>query len=108
MASETTSGSNIEIVREYTERVFNQHSPDLTAKYLAPGVGRRRRDGDLVSSRGVHAAVARDFKASRRGRSRVIRIAVVGKGRAGAGLAATGAAPTSFADFASKTAPAWK
>jgi predicted ester cyclase len=38
MASETTTGSNIEIVREYTERVFNQHSPDLAAKYLAPGV----------------------------------------------------------------------
>jgi hypothetical protein len=38
----------------------------------------------------------------------VIRIAVVGKGKAGGGLAATGAAPISFADFASKTAPAWK
>ena len=37
MASETTTGSNIDIVREYTERVFNQHSPDLAAKYLAPG-----------------------------------------------------------------------
>jgi hypothetical protein len=38
MASETATGSNIEIVREYRERVFNQHSPDLAAKYLAPGV----------------------------------------------------------------------
>jgi hypothetical protein len=38
----------------------------------------------------------------------VIRIAVAGKGKAGGGLAATGAAPISFADFASKTAPAWK
>jgi hypothetical protein len=38
MASETAAGSSIEIVREYTERVFNQHSPDLAAKYLAPGV----------------------------------------------------------------------
>ena len=38
MASETTTGSNIDIVREYTERVFNQHSPDLAAKYVAPGV----------------------------------------------------------------------
>jgi limonene-1,2-epoxide hydrolase len=38
MASETATGSNIEIVWEYTERVFNQHSPDLAAKYLAPGV----------------------------------------------------------------------
>jgi hypothetical protein len=33
MASETTTGSNIDIVWEYTERVFNQHSPDLAAKY---------------------------------------------------------------------------
>jgi hypothetical protein len=40
MASETATGSNIEIVREYTERAFNQHSPDLAAKYLAPGVTR--------------------------------------------------------------------
>jgi predicted ester cyclase len=38
MASETATGSNIEIVREYRERVFNQHSPDLASKYLAPGV----------------------------------------------------------------------
>jgi hypothetical protein len=38
----------------------------------------------------------------------VIRIAVADQGKAGGGLAATGAAPISFADFASKTAPAWK
>ena len=151
MASETTTGSNIDIVREYTERVFNQHSPDLAAKYLAPGVTghgrtlgtikgadsvtgmlrgfigalpdlraaeqdivaagdtvavlrhrgdtggespgarpyrspgalgrRRRRDGDLVSSRRVRAAVARGFKANRRGRGRVIRIAVAGRAK---------------------------
>jgi hypothetical protein len=37
MASEAATGSNIEIVREYTEGVFNQHSPELAAKYLAPG-----------------------------------------------------------------------
>ena len=36
MASETQS--NIEIVREYTERVFNQHNPGLASKYLAPEV----------------------------------------------------------------------
>jgi hypothetical protein len=148
MASDTTTGSNIDIVREHTERVFNQHSPDLAAKYLAPGVtwhrqtvgtikgadsvtamlrgfigycptcawprpgrrgvGRRQRDGDLVSSRRVHAAVARGFKANRRGRSRVIRIAVAGQGKASGGLAATGAAPISFADLASKSASARK
>jgi hypothetical protein len=38
----------------------------------------------------------------------VIRIAIARKGKAGGGLAATGAAPISFADFVSKTAPAWK
>jgi predicted ester cyclase len=38
VVSETTTRSNIEIVREYTERVFNQHNPGLAAKYLAPGV----------------------------------------------------------------------
>jgi predicted ester cyclase len=32
MSSET----NIETVREYTERVFNQHNPELATKYLAP------------------------------------------------------------------------
>jgi hypothetical protein len=32
MASETTARSNIEIVREYTERVSNQHNPDLASK----------------------------------------------------------------------------
>jgi hypothetical protein len=68
-------------------------------------VGRRRRDGDLVSSRGVHAAVARGFKANRRGRSRVIRIAVAGQAKASGGLAVIGAAP---AGFAAKTVPAWK
>jgi predicted ester cyclase len=36
--SETTTRSNIEIVRDYNERVFNQHNPVLAAKYLAPGV----------------------------------------------------------------------
>ena len=38
MVSETTVRSNIEIVREYTESVFNQHNPGLAPKYLAPGV----------------------------------------------------------------------
>ncbi len=38
MASETTARSNTEIVREYVEKVFNQHNPDLAPKYLAPEV----------------------------------------------------------------------
>jgi hypothetical protein len=36
----------------------------------------------------------------------VIRIAVAGQGKASGGLAATGAAPISIADLASKSAPA--
>src|SRR5580693_5240283 len=36
--SETTTRSNIEVVREYNESVFNQHNPGLASKYLAPGV----------------------------------------------------------------------
>jgi hypothetical protein len=39
----------------------------------------------------------------------VIRIAVAGHGQvSGDVIAASGAAPISFADFAAKTAPAWK
>ncbi len=36
MASETTVRSNTEIVREYTQRVFNEHEPDRASEYLAP------------------------------------------------------------------------
>jgi predicted ester cyclase len=28
--------SNIEIVREYTQRVFNEHNPDLAPSYMTP------------------------------------------------------------------------
>ncbi len=38
MASETPLRSNSEIVREYTQRVFNEHNPDLASAYLTPGV----------------------------------------------------------------------
>jgi predicted ester cyclase len=38
MASETAVRSNTEIVREYTQRVFNEHNPDLASEYLAPEV----------------------------------------------------------------------
>jgi len=38
VVSETTTRSNIEIVREYNESVFNQHNPGVASKYLAPGV----------------------------------------------------------------------
>jgi predicted ester cyclase len=38
MASETAVRSNIEIIREYTQRVFNEHNPDLASEYLTPEV----------------------------------------------------------------------
>ena len=38
MASGTAVDSNIAIVREYTERVFNAHNPELAAAYVTPDV----------------------------------------------------------------------
>ena len=38
MASETTVRSNTEIVREYTQRVFNEHDPGLSSEYFTPEV----------------------------------------------------------------------
>ena len=38
MTSETAVPSNSEIVREYTERVFNEHNPDLSIEYFTPEV----------------------------------------------------------------------
>jgi predicted ester cyclase len=38
MASKTAVRSNTEIIREYTQRVFNEHSPNLASEYLAPEV----------------------------------------------------------------------
>jgi len=38
MASGTAVESNIAIVREYTERVFNAHNPELAAAYVTPDV----------------------------------------------------------------------
>ena len=38
MASDTAAGSNIEIVREYTARVFNAHNPELASEYVTPDV----------------------------------------------------------------------
>jgi len=35
MASEAAVRTNLETVREYTQRVFNEHSPDLASEYLA-------------------------------------------------------------------------
>ena len=38
MASETAVQSNTEVIREYTQRVFNEHNPDLASGYLTPQV----------------------------------------------------------------------
>jgi predicted ester cyclase len=38
MESVTAVGSNVEIVREYTRRVFNEHNPDLAVEYVSPDV----------------------------------------------------------------------
>jgi predicted ester cyclase len=38
MASGTAVESNIAIVREYTERVFNAHNPELASEYVTPDV----------------------------------------------------------------------
>jgi predicted ester cyclase len=38
MARTTAVGSNVEIVREYTERVFNGHNPELASEYVTPDV----------------------------------------------------------------------
>ena len=38
MASGTAIGSNVELVREYTRRVFNEHNPELAAEYVTPDV----------------------------------------------------------------------
>jgi predicted ester cyclase len=38
MASDTAVRSNIEIVREYTARVFNAHNPELAPDYVTPDI----------------------------------------------------------------------
>jgi predicted ester cyclase len=38
MASSTAVESNVEVVREYTRRVFNGHSPELALEYVTPDV----------------------------------------------------------------------
>ena len=38
MAKGTAVGSNVELVREYTRRVFNEHNPELASEYVTPDV----------------------------------------------------------------------
>jgi predicted ester cyclase len=51
MASGTTTKSNLEIVREYTERVFNEHNPNLAAQYVTSDI--RWHGGVLGTVEGV-------------------------------------------------------
>lgn len=51
MASVTTTKSNLEIVREYTERVFNEHNPDLASQYVTSDI--RWHGGVLGTVEGV-------------------------------------------------------
>jgi alpha,alpha-trehalose phosphorylase len=38
MATGATVESNIELVRDYTRRVFNEHNPELAAEFVTPDV----------------------------------------------------------------------
>lgn len=51
----TTSGSNVDIVREYTERVFNGHNPELASAYVTSDV--RWHGGTLGTVEGVENLV---------------------------------------------------
>ena len=47
MASVTGVGSNLEIVREYTRRAFNEHNPDLAFE-LHPTLARLADSGRQI------------------------------------------------------------
>jgi predicted ester cyclase len=55
MASSAAAESNIAIVREYTERVFNAHNPELAAEYVTPDV--KWHGGTLGTVEGVENLV---------------------------------------------------
>ena len=56
MATRTTVGSNIELVRDYTRRVFNEHNPELAAEFVTPDV--KWHGGTLGSIEGSENLVA--------------------------------------------------
>jgi predicted ester cyclase len=55
MAIDAAVESNIEIVREYTERVFNGHNPELASKYVTPDV--KWHGGTLGTLEGAESLV---------------------------------------------------
>ena len=56
MATEKAIRSNIDIVREYNQKVFNEHSPDLASAYLALDV--KWHGGTLGTIEGVQNVTA--------------------------------------------------
>src|SRR5258707_9161206 len=56
MATRATVGSNIELVRDYTRRVFNEHNPELAAEFVTPDV--KWHGGTLGSIEGSDNLVA--------------------------------------------------
>src|SRR5437870_3520383 len=57
MATGATVESNIELVRDYTRLVFNQHNPELAAEFVTPDV--KWHGGTLGSIEGSDNLVAR-------------------------------------------------
>jgi steroid delta-isomerase-like uncharacterized protein len=56
MTSGTAVESNVELVREYTRRVFNDHNPELASEFVTPDV--KWHGGTLGSIEGSENLVA--------------------------------------------------
>ena len=56
MATGTTVGSNIRLVRDYTRRVFNEHNPDLATEFVTTDV--KWHGGTLGSIEGSDNLIA--------------------------------------------------
>ncbi|HEU5213231.1 MAG TPA: ester cyclase [Gaiellaceae bacterium] len=54
--TDTTVVSNIELVRNYTSRVFNEHNPELAAEFVTPDV--KWHGGTLGSIEGSDSLIA--------------------------------------------------
>jgi predicted ester cyclase len=56
MTSGNAAGSNVELVRDYTRRVFNEHNPELASEFVTPDV--KWHGGTLGSIEGSDNLVA--------------------------------------------------
>src|SRR6266446_487321 len=61
MATRATVGSNIELVRDYTRRVFNEHNPELAAEFVTPDVKWARRHARIYRGQRHLIALLRGF-----------------------------------------------